>query len=226
MTGPIIWLRGDDHQEARTLLPWYLTGRLDPSERALVEAHLDRCPECQAEARSERRLAAEIAAAEADAPSDVEQSWARFSLRFEVEPPRRARLADLRAWIGDLQHTAVRQLSVSPPWLRWAVAGQFSLLVAIASFLPQALHKPIYHALGAAPAAASGDIVVIFHPDITERQLRETLKANDARVVDGPTETDAYLLHVPKSERAAVLERLRRQGRVELAEPVDSGASP
>ena len=83
-----------------------------------------------------------------------------------------------------------------------------------------------YHALGAAPAPALGNVVVIFRPDTSERELRQTLVANHARLVDGPTAADAYVLHVPAAERAGALTRLRGRADIVLAEPIDSGAAP
>lgn len=38
-----------DGREHPDVLPWYVTGRLDPDERARVEAHLRDCAECRAE---------------------------------------------------------------------------------------------------------------------------------------------------------------------------------
>jgi hypothetical protein len=83
-----------------------------------------------------------------------------------------------------------------------------------------------YHALGAAPAPASGNVVVMFRPDTREQDLRRTLNAAHARLVDGPTAADAYLLHVPSAERAAALVRLKGQADVVLAEPIDPGGPP
>jgi hypothetical protein len=47
---------GEDHRQARALLPWYVTGQLGDAEARRVEAHLDRCRACQAELAVERRL--------------------------------------------------------------------------------------------------------------------------------------------------------------------------
>jgi anti-sigma factor RsiW len=84
-------LPGDEHQDLQDLLPWYANGRLDPSERARVEAHLHGCAACQAELRLQRQLESEIKRL----PIDVEQSWARMQRRLEADrrptPPIRPR---------------------------------------------------------------------------------------------------------------------------------------
>ena len=103
------------------------------------------------------------------------------------------------------------------------VAAQFCLLLVLGVAVLRPPQPARYHALGAAPVNAAGNVVVIFRPETPEKELRQILKANDARLVGGPTEADAYLLHVPAAGRAAVLTKLRRQTQVLLAEPVDAG---
>jgi hypothetical protein len=80
--------------------------------------------------------------------------------------------------------------------------------------------------LGAAPPPVAGNLVVIFHPDVLEKSMRETLNASDARIVDGPTAADAYVLHVPPSQRLSALAKLRASSAVVMAQPIDPGGSP
>lgn len=226
MTGQIIRFSGDQHSEVRSLLPWYLTGRLDEAERAMVEVHLGACAECQAEAKAEDRLAAQLAELHPAKPMhDVEHGWARLRRRIELDPPRRARCWAPPVWLSGGLSEAARQWRGSAVSLRWVVALQFGLLVIASALLAPYARPAHYRALGARPAVASGNVVVIFRPDIREKDLRATLVANDARLVDGPTAADAYLLNVPAAERGAVLARLRKSERIELAEPVD-GSRP
>ena len=222
MTGHIIQLSADPHQEALSLLPWYVTGRLDADDQAVVEAHLSGCAECRAELALERRLHAAVA----ELPAPVDNGWAQ--LRDRVA--REARAAEVKPNpkpVGAGGEIA-RQWSGGGSWLRWAAAAQFGLLVALGSLLlqQQDAHRARYHALGAAPVTAAANVVVIFRPETSERELRQVLNAAHARLVDGPTTADAYLLHVPALERATALTSLRGSPRIELAEPVDSGDSP
>jgi hypothetical protein len=83
-----------------------------------------------------------------------------------------------------------------------------------------------YHALGAPQSVTPGNMVVIFRPDTPERAIRAELTAINARIVDGPTGADAYVLQVPPAQRSDVLAKLRARPSIVLAEPVDPGASP
>jgi hypothetical protein len=179
------------------LLPWYVTGRLDADEQARVQAHADGCPECQAELRTEARLEAEVARL----PLNVERGWAdmRGRLAAEAAPARRVR--------------------VPMAWLGWGLAAALAVAVG-ATWLPQE-EPAAYHALGAAPpTSAAGDIVVVFLPETTERHMREVLKASEARLADGPTATNGYVLRVAPARRPAALATLRADKAVVVAEPL------
>ena len=226
MTGRIIPLHGDLHDETSALLPWYVTGRLDDDERARVDLHLKTCTQCQADLADERALHARVADLAEEPTTHVDAGWAQMRdlLREEAEP------VDHRPIGRHVSHWG-QSWNSSAPWLRWAVAAQFTLLFVAAGALGwQATHTPShaqdpaqYHALGAAPESTAGNLVVIFRPDTREDVLRQTLRDNRARVVDGPTVTDAYVLHVAPADRDATVVRLRRQPVIVLAEPVNAG---
>jgi hypothetical protein len=223
MTGRIIHLHGEDHDHARGLLPWYVTGRLDAVEQAKVEAHLSVCADCQAEARAERRLCVEVAGL----PIGVEHGWEQLRRRIERNAPRRPPLAVVRAWLGARNREAAGAWRAGPGWLRLAIAAQFcGLLILGGILLPGVRPAAQYHVLGARPSGAGGNLVVIFHPETTERDLRRTLEASDAQLAAGPNAAGAYLLRVPQARRGAVLASLRHSLAIELAEPVDAAASP
>jgi len=76
-----------------------------------------------------------------------------------------------------------------------------------------------------APAEAGATAVVRFKPDATEAQIRHGLKDSGARLVDGPTVSDAYVVRLPRDRYAAALEKLRKEPGVALVEALES-ASP
>ena len=215
--GHIISLHEDPHREVEALLPWYLAGALDAEEHTRVEAHLGDCQACRAELAYERRLKSEVAAL----PTDVEHGWARLHRRLDMRPRR----AESFGWLA----RAGRAWRAGPTWLGWALAAQAGLIAAfgllVAPVSPPAPSAP-YHALSAAAPSAPGNVVVIFRPETSERILRETLRASHARLVDGPTASDAYVLAVPAAARASILTSLRARSDIILAEPINAGGPP
>ena len=202
----VVPLDTDMHHAVQALLPWYLTQRLDSEDVARVEAHLAGCPSCQAELALERRL----------------QAAQPLSLEGDAERG----LARMRELIGA---NAPRRLPIHRPAPRWvfsALAAQFAAiaLLAILFVLPRSSVDP-YRALGA-PAAAAANAVVMFKADATEQQIRAALRNSGARIVDGPTASNAYLLSVPSQGHAAAIARLRAQPAVSLAESLDARPAP
>jgi anti-sigma factor RsiW len=221
MTGRIIPLHGDDHLEAQSLLPWYVTGRLEGAERAQVEAHLNVCAECQDDVKFERRLHAEIAAL----PVGVETGWTEMRRRM-ANDRRSARRETVSARLLAVLRAAGQRWG-GEHWRGWALAAPAVLVLFVAALaLPGARPHP-YHALAATRGVAPvGNALVIFRPDTPERDLRAALEAGRARLVDGPTAADAYVIRIPAGKRLAVLAQLRGRADVELAEPIDAGESP
>jgi hypothetical protein len=205
----IIRLHGSDHDEVQRLLPWLVNGTLAPEEIESVEGHVAECAECRSELQIERQLASEIASM----PVDIEGSWASIEQRLDAERP----------------------IIVRPDvwWRRkvpaaWAVAGPLAAAAAMAllfiNVTPPQPVNPQYHALGAAPVVGSANVVVLFESDSREKDIRAVLDAADARLVDGPTETGAYLLSVDGNKREQALKTLRDSNAIALAQPIDGPA--
>lgn len=204
----IIRLRGDLHRQTQGLLPWYANGTLDADEAAAVAAHLADCAECRAELEAERALGEQIA-------SLPDRGWASLRSRLEGRSARRGR------WPAALLRHRVP--------IGWAVAAQaacLALIVGVGWIPSQQSQRPVYRALGAPAAAAPGNVVVIFRPTTSEAELRDTLRQSGARLVGGPTASDAYVLHVAAAQRSAALARLRSDRHVVLAEPIDGDSQP
>ena len=207
------------HQAVQELLPWYATGALDAADMALVQEHLRDCPQCQADAVVQRALRA--AWPQAREPGNLDQAFLRLRRRLDQQPTMVSRPGRLRR---------LRQAcAASAPWVRWTLAGQAGIIAAFALLLVSLVSSPglapRYHGLGE-PRRASGGIVVTFKPQTSEQELREILRASGARLVDGPTSSDAYVLDVPGAQRSQVLDQLRHHDAVTLAEPLDARESP
>ncbi|WP_162254690.1 zf-HC2 domain-containing protein [Sphingomonas sp. Root241] len=209
----VIKLHGDLHEQTQALLPWYVNGTLDTAEAAMVEAHLVECAECRGELAFERAMGGRIGGLS----MDVEQGWAAMRQRLaaaEAAPAPTARV------IPFLRRRVT---------LGWAIAGQAAaaalVLVAVGS-LRQAPNGAEYHALGAAGPAQAGNMVVVFRPETAERDIRTLLDGAQARVVEGPLTTGAWVLRVDGARRDAAVAQLRASPRIALAEPLDGDGKP
>jgi len=197
------------HEQAEALLPWYAAGRLEGKERALVEKHLGSCVACQRQLRFDHRMIQEFPALD----PRFDSSWARLRGRIqrETRPPRR-----IVPWTGAwdlLKRPAVATLA----------AAQLAFVVVAGAVL-LSLSRPQYQALGSAGPPASANLVVMFRSSATHAQVLETLRASSASIVDGPTSAGAFLVHVPRERRPAVVAMLQADPQIQLAQPVDVAA--
>jgi anti-sigma factor RsiW len=202
----VVRLDPEGHARVQSLLPWYVTGRLDDAERAEVDAHLAGCARCRTELALERQLhAAHATEADGAGGRGVDQGWSllRRRLQREAKPARpKGRFAF--------------------PWWRWALGAQFAVIALLVGTLGWLSHDTApYRGLGA-PGSAAANAVVMFRPDATEAQIRQALKTVDARLVGGPTATQAWLLALPVAD-AGALAKLRTQPGVTLAESLAAG---
>lgn len=207
MNGRIVSLDVAVHNAMQEQMPLYLSGRLDEAAAARLRQHLQTCALCREELEWQRELRS--ASPSLDAGLDMERALARLQ-------PRLDELVDASA-----QQTLPwwrRAAANEPRWLRWALAGQCVVIAGLALLLLRP-SPPRYELLGAA-AQPQANLVVVFQPGTRESELRSILQANHARLVGGPTETDAYLLAVPGDQRDEVLLRLRTEANIKLAEPL------
>lgn len=200
--------RHDSHYEIEVLLPWYVTGQLDPAEVAVVDGHLAHCESCRTQLAEERELRDAVAA-----------------LPFAAQPaaPDRPlpRPAARRPW------ARLRQTVLRPRTATWFLSAQAAMLLGLFVFFqPSTQSPPEYRTLGAAPRAGAGNAVIVFQPSASEADLRHALSLAGATIVDGPNAAGAYTIRVSPAERAARLGLLRSQRSVALAEAVDGGTRP
>lgn len=203
----------EPHDEAEALLPWYATGRLDEEDRARVEKHLSGCAECRAQLGIERRFISEFRTY----TPEVESGWSRIRSRVVAgaavpsAPQRSAAQVGAELWAAFTRPVVV------------ALATAQVAFLAVASGLLLWLSQPAYEALGSAPPPATANAMVMFAATATDQDIRIAMKTAGARIVDGPTSTGAYLLHLDTQQRQSALARLRSDGQVRLAEPIDAG---
>ncbi len=216
----IIRLNNDPHRQAQALLTWYANGSLEPGEAAAVEEHLAQCAQCRADLKLEHQLSAGIA----NLPMDMEGGWTALRERVQSQPQGQA--PGVGAAAVGLPRPAFLRRPVPIGWALMAQAASLALVIGLAGFSMSPTRTAAYRTLGSAPAAGIGNVVVVFKPSTAEQDLRGALVRSGARLVDGPTASDAYVLRVAPGLRSASLSRLRADSHVVLAEPIDADGRP
>ncbi|MCS0613747.1 zf-HC2 domain-containing protein [Massilia kyonggiensis] len=199
-----------DHLEAQDVLPWLANGTLAGAERERVQAHVESCALCRADLALLRTVHA--AGPGPDLDFDPDRALARLMPQLDATPPQDK--------TGLLQRWRNRMAANDGTWLRAAVAFQFCAIAVLAALLARPAAQPdSYRVLGAAGANGMARVVVTFRPDTPEAELRRIVRASGARIVGGPTVTDAWLVGAD-GRIDPVLARLRAEPAVTLAEPL------
>lgn len=214
MSARIVTLDATVHKAAQELLPWFVTDTLEGEQLSMVQEHIRNCAQCQADIAWQRKF--QSVYLPSDAAPDVDKAFAQLLAKLPAQPqaPKRNLLAIVRSLFS----------SENVQWMRWGLAAQCAIIVGLLFQVasPVADHSA-YHVLGT-PKETGGNLVVMFRPEVKEQDLRRILHASNARLVDGPTVSDAYLLSVPEASVAQALVQLRAEPAVALAEPLDSGS--
>lgn len=210
---------GDPVEEARLLLPWYITGKLNESERNLVERMLEIHPELADEYRRELKLVDMIRAnnslLELSAVDTSQQRLEKLMKRIEREEqtdpsaslasPRP--LAPKRHWLGEAKQWLRNLL---PTWEGLTpVNAVFAVLLLIqAGFLGWFAHsvssqpEGIYVSAtvadnsGAVPVVKGMVLLVDFNGNARIQQVREFLLHWNARILDGPNDTGYFKIEM------------------------------
>lgn len=192
------------HRETQMLMPWYVTGQLDEADRHLVSGHLADCAECREALAAEHAIEQDVASL----PTGAELGWNELSRRIAGKS-------------APSSHFAGASPARRRRWTALAIAAQFLVLItAVVAFAP--LGRPAsYHVLGAAPATASGNAIMMFRQDTSTAEMMRVLNAAGTRIVDGPTASGAWIVRMDPGRRTGLIARLRAQSAVAMAEPID-----
>ncbi|MCS0629728.1 zf-HC2 domain-containing protein [Telluria mixta] len=205
-----------DHLDAQDALPWLANGTLAGAELERVQAHVATCAHCRADLALLRTVHA--AGPGPDLDFDADRALARLMPQLDEAP--------VQEQPGLLQRWRDRVAANDRTWLRAAVALQFGAIAVLAALLARPGAQPdSYRALGAAGANGMARVVVTFRPDTPEAELRRIVRASGARIVGGPTVTDAWLVGADGG-LDPVLARLRAEPAVTLAEPLTVDKQP
>ena len=226
MNGRIFRMDIPAHQAVQELLPWFASDQLAPDEAQRVQEHLQTCTQCRQDLEWEREMRTEAASTGDALPAGVDMERALAKLMPALGPQEQSAPAPATAPAPRPVSWWRAAAANQPSWLRWTVAAQWVAIIGLGALLLRPDSDPApYRVLGSA-ISNGGNLVVVFQPNTSERDLRRVLQAQGARVVDGPTVTDAYLLTVPAANRDRALQAMRADPAVKLAEPLDAGSTP
>jgi anti-sigma factor RsiW len=208
MKARVLPLDSSEHRMAQELLPWFVNATLVADEAAPVAAHLAQCLRCQADAAALAALRAVPLGA--DSGGSVERGWAALRSRLDVRPTETGRSSGRLRWKPSLQLALAAQAVVT--------------LVLVGALIATTARNEPYRALGSAPASIEANALAVFRADATEQQMREALRSAGARIVGGPTISDAYLLRIVDLQPETLV-RLRAQPGVLRVESLQGEAT-
>jgi len=213
-SGRVVQIDPAAHKVADVLLPWLVNGTLEGDELAFVEGHVAACPRCQREVEWLREFHAACAAGESSAGTSA--AFGSLRRKLDARAHDRSMAGRAPAW------------RIGGAWTRWVAAAGLAVVALVGGVLIDGAGQPsLYRTLGAgnAPSVTTGALVVIFDPATPEGDLRRILRDVDARLVDGPTQSNAYVLDVPPARREQAVRVLKSNPAVVLVESLASKGS-
>jgi hypothetical protein len=233
----------NEHRQVWDAIAWVVAGTATPEQRRLVQAHLPHCAHCREELALQRNIhrgmqdaprvvnaagvtgaagTAGTAAAEAEEAAiqaGLDRLWARdrdAGPAAPVEGPRGASAND-----GGSRTTR---------WLTAAVAVQAVAMCVLGLRLWSDGHPPADYVTLSQPAALPTGAVVRLVPEerVDMGRLRQVLTHHGLRIVGADEDASSLLLAPLQPTQAqavpAMVERLRAEPGVLLAEPVGAAA--
>jgi hypothetical protein len=175
----------DTHAEAWNLLPWLATGRIQPSEREWLEAHVHTCVECRAELDAQRQLAGQMRSAgeaAANGTSDEQRSFDKLWARIES-----AEAASIKVTGTQGAAAAGRGSSRTVRWLTAAVVIQG---FGLALFGLNSLREPAsdYSTVSRVEPVRTDapEVRIVFAPEASISNINTLLANQGLSIVAGP----------------------------------------
>lgn len=191
------------------LLPFYLSGEIEPKEAARVEAWLATDDEAPAilEKISEERFSAIEANEMLAAPRD---GLSRLMADVAVTPQEKTVAGEGSRIMGLINRAVLAPLRAAPSELAWAACG---LLMLVSIGQGVALYQGPQSSGGGGYELASGEradflsmAVVKFSPSAAIGTVNDVLDEAGAMIVEGPTASGLYTLGFVAREGAPSLE--------------------
>jgi hypothetical protein len=216
------------HDEVIQLIPWYVKGKLNASEQALVKMHLENCDTCRSEVILCQNLSKSMPApAEPWKPSaahfaGILAEVEKLESLAEVKPEANSRLKS-----KGLFHRLKAAISATPGPMRWtlaletlAIAGLVAITVLPVQYQMNRDSVAGYETLSNAgkPLNTNGKLIkLVFADDMTTKELNSLLTGNGLQLRDGPTVVGVYIVECDAANVDKSLANLKAHPKVRLA---------
>lgn len=217
-------------EEARLLIPWYVTGKLGDDDNAFVEAALAEYPELDLVLQQEKELVGlvrentqllEIAALDSTQQRldkmlsriDREEQAAHAKLTAEVAQPNVDKKT-AGSWFASFFNKPLLDMN----WLTPANAVFASLLavqVGVAAFFMQDKTETIYESATVASTATDTAVnavhLVDFNRDAKYGEVVDFLEQWNTRVISGPDANKMFVIEVTETDNEQMMQAIDRQ---------------
>ena len=198
-----------DYEHIRSLIPLYVKGNLEDSERAAVEGAIDEYPELKREVEEWKKIQGAYRLIEERLPEPSADLHARIIDRIERE--REGTLVQrFREWFSRLKPSPVLHLAV--------ILAQLVIIIAGGVYIIR--EQAGYRTLSS-EGVVQTDMIrinVVFKEHATEADIRSLLLDVKGKIVDGPYTSGLYIIGVPSDGIEDALRKLKDSPIVVLAE--------
>ncbi len=198
------------------LLPWYLSGQLNETERAEVQQHLQGCAACGSELASLTALRTQSRQMfmEAPSPSPRLRQAVLGRLRQRTSRPTAAeRLAQLFQGL------------LAPKWAPTAAMAVIVAQLGAVAWLATRPHEMSPPIIARDVPTEAIRLKILFNPAAALGEVQAAIHDLGGRIVDGPAADGAYTLELAPDSPQRIAERLRAlRERKGLIERIDDAA--
>ena len=239
------------HQRISELIPWYVNGTLESTERQAVEAHAAGCPRCQEELAAATQLARAIQEAEAAAPSPHPAQLSRLLARIDAHEAAPAaddaapisadatpaRAGDrFRSGVGQIvtptrqslwrqsRRALAARFDFTPRRMRQLLAAELAAVLALASILAWHLRAPAVVAPN--PPAAATAPAAEYHTLSSDAPVAVAPGTVPLRVLFAEGATAARIQQILAGIRGQITAGPSPVGAYVVAVPAGPGADP
>lgn len=230
----------NNHHESMNLLPWYVNGTLDDSERLFVEKHTKVCLHCRRELANLEKLAGQVVSTNVfDMAS--QGSFSVLKQRISRETKRVEQPLILANQFGRIYKSIIERVSQGSRQNRFILAFLVVTLVALPGlFISTLLHvdnqPPVYRTLSDKLAdkmelkTEHRRLRVIFKEGVERKTIDRILGSIHGRIVEGPDSRGVIHVqiedqNIKQSTLSSRLAELRTNPNVIFVEPTISLSS-